>query len=122
MIQSASTPPATIRAALTYCDPDFSPCDRRIRSAARAASTNATMVPITGTTMLTTAHTNAATAKGSTRGARPQPPAPPDPPAPVGSGSGPTGTALVASGSSGGSWADIGGTLPTTRSNLVSPR
>ena len=80
------------------------------------------IVPTTGTTMLTTAHTNAATANGSTRGARPQPPAPPDPPAPVGSGSGPTGTALVVVRILGRLRADIGATLPTTRSNLVSPR
>ena len=63
--------------------------------------------------MLTTAHTSAAMAKGSTRAELPHPPAPPAPPAPVGSGSGPTGTALVSSGfqafgSSGGSEADIG--------------
>ena len=67
MIQSASTAPATMRAAVTYCVPVRSPRERRIRSAARAASTNATIVPMTGMTMLTTAHTNAAMAKGSTR-------------------------------------------------------
>ena len=127
MIQNASTPPATIRAAVTYCFPDFSPCDRRIRSAARAASTNATIVPMSGMTMLTIAHTNAAIANGSMRGALPHPPAPPAPPAPVGSGSGPTGTALVSSGfqafgSSGGSEADIRGTLPTPCPEVVSPR
>jgi hypothetical protein len=69
-------------------------------------------VPMTGTTMLTIAHTNAAMASDSTRGGAPQPPAPPVPPAPVGSGSGPTGTALESSGfqpsgSPGGSEADI---------------
>ena len=84
------------------------------------------IVPMTGMTMLTTAHTNAAIANGSTR-ASPQPPGPPGPPAPVGSGSGPTGTALVSSGfqawgSWGGSEADIRGTLPTPGHELVSPR
>ena len=69
-----------------------------MRSAARAASTKATIVPMTGMTMLTTAHTSAAIANGSTVALPPHPPAPPAPPAPVGSGSGPTGTALVSSG------------------------
>ncbi len=109
---SASTAPATMRAAVTYWVPDFSPRERRMRSAARAASTKATIVPMSGMTMLTIAHTSAAMANGSTRGALPHPPAPPEPAAPVGSGSGPTGTAPVSSGiqfgSSGGSEADIG--------------
>ena len=46
-------------------------------SAARAASTKATIVPMSGMTMLTIAHTSAAMANGSTRGALPHPPAPP---------------------------------------------
>src|SRR4051794_3175245 len=126
MIQSASTAPATMRAAVTYCVPVRSPRDRLMRSAARAASTNATIVPMTGMTMLTTAQTSAAIANGSTR-ASPQPPGPPEPPAPVGSGSGPTGTAVVSSGfhssgSCGGSEADIRGTLPTLGHELVLPR
>ena len=127
MIQSASTTPATIRAAVTYCFPVRSPFERRIRSAARAASTNATIVPMSGMTMLTTAHTSAAIAKGSIRASLPHPPAPPAPPAPVGSGSGPTGTALVSSafqafGSSGGSEADIGQHYRQRVAELVSPR
>ncbi len=88
MIQSASTAPATMRAAVTYCVPVRSPRDRRMRSAARAASTNATIVPMTGMTMLTTAHTSAAMANGSTC-ASPQPPAPPEPPGARGFGLGP---------------------------------
>ncbi len=98
-----------------------------MRSAARAASTNATIVPMSGMTMLTIAHTSAAIANGSTRAGSPQPPAPPAPPAPVGSGSGPTGTAPVSSGfqalgSSGGSDADIGQPYRQLLLTLVSPR
>ncbi len=125
MIQSASTTAAMTRAAVTYCMPVRSPRERRMRSAARAASTKAMIVPTSGSTMLTIAQTNAATANGSTR-ACPQPPSPPEPPAPVGSGSGPTGTALVSSfhalGSSGGSEADIRETLSTAGRQVVSPR
>jgi uncharacterized HhH-GPD family protein len=113
MAQITITAPATIRAAVTYCVPLFWPAERRIRSAARAASTNATIVPTTGTRMLTTAQTSAAIAKGSTRAGPPHPPAPPlASAAPVASGSGPTGTLPVSppfhsSGYCGGSDADI---------------
>ena len=69
--------------------PVRSPRERRMRSAARAASTNATIVPMSGMTMLTIAHTSAAIANGSIRGAAPQPPAPPAAPAPGGLGLGP---------------------------------
>jgi hypothetical protein len=99
MAHNAITAPAVMRAAVTSCDPLRVPCDRRIESAARAESTSATIVPRIGRTMLTTAHTIAATAKGSTRGLPPHPPGPwPLPAAPVGSGSGPTGTPPVSSG------------------------
>ena len=70
---SASTAPATTRAAVTYCVARFSPRERRMRSAARAASTKATIVPMSGMTMLTIAHTSAAMANGSTRGCAPPP-------------------------------------------------
>ena len=93
------TAPATTRAAVTR--PGTAARAARvgwIESDAFAASTKATIVPTIGRTMLTIAHTSAATANGSVRGASPQPPDP-APPAPVGSGSGPTGTAPVSSGS-----------------------
>jgi len=107
---NAITAPAVMRAAVTSWVPLRVPCDRRIESAARAESTSATIVPRIGRTMLTTAHTIAATANGSTRGLPPHPPGPsPLPDAPVGSGSGPTGTAPVSSGPhSGGPEAGIG--------------
>ena len=100
---SAMTAPAMMRDAVTICVPLRVPRERRIASAARAASTSATIVPTSGSTMLTNAHTSAATANGSTLGFPPQPPSPvPPPAAPVGSGSGPTGIAPVSSGPHGG--------------------
>ena len=103
---SVITTPATTRAARTSCSPLRVPCERRIESAARPASTRAMIVPMSGMTMLTTAQTSAATANGSVRGSGPHPPGPaPPPPLPVGSGSGPTGTAPVSSGFQGGSCA-----------------
>jgi uncharacterized HhH-GPD family protein len=121
MAHSAITAPAVTRAAVTSCIPLRLPCDRRMASAARAASTNATIVATIGTTMLTTAHTRAATANGSVRGLPPQPPGPcPLAVAPVGSGSGPTGTSPVSSASqSGGSEAD---TEPQYRRRLRQQR
>ena len=97
-----------------------------MRSAARAASTNATIVPMTGMTMLTTAHTNAAIANGSTRALAPTAGAA-GTARPRGLGLGPDRhragvVGFQALGSSGGSEADIGGTLPTPGHELVSPR
>src|SRR5262249_52488946 len=107
---SAITAPATTRAATTRVAPLRVARERRMESGARAARTNAMIVPTIGTTMLTIAHTSAAIANGSTRGFPPQPPDPSPPPAaPVGSGSGPTGTWPESSGPhSGGPEAGIG--------------
>ena len=121
MAHSAITTPAMMRAALTRLVPLRVPCDRRIESAARAASTRATIVPTIGRMMLTIAQTRAAMANGSVRGASPQPPDP-SPPTPVGSGSGPTGTAPVSSGPHPpGGTEDIGGTLATSGAFGTSP-
>jgi hypothetical protein len=107
--QAAITTPATTRAAVTSWLPLRDPSDLRIESAARAARTNATIVPTIGSTMLTIAQTSAATANGSTLGSSPHPPGPsPRPDAPVGSGSGPTGTAPVSGPSEGGPAAGTG--------------
>jgi hypothetical protein len=76
MAHNAITAPAVMRAAVTSWVPLRVPCERRIESAARAESTSATIVPRIGRTMLTTAHTIAAIAKGSTLGLPPHPPGP----------------------------------------------
>ena len=64
MAQRASTAPAVMRAAVTSCSPLRVPRDRRMESEACCASTKATIVPMSGMTMLTTAHTIAAIREG----------------------------------------------------------